>query len=93
MTSSTSLTLTCGAISLHSSKALHRQNTIEYKIGEIFGEIKNKISSDYNLREIVDRFDELRFGSATEKHEMSSLYEDKIKNMGCRSPPPKLMDM
>jgi type I restriction enzyme M protein len=57
-------------------------NTIEYKIGEIFGEIKNKISSGYNLREIVDRFDELRFGSATEKHEMSSLYEDKIKNMG-----------
>ncbi len=57
-------------------------NTIEYKIGEIFGEIKNKISSGYNLREIADRFDELRFGSAVEKHEMSSLYEDKIKNMG-----------
>jgi len=29
-------------------------NTIEYKIGEIFGEIKNKISSGYNLREIID---------------------------------------
>jgi len=57
-------------------------NTIEYKIGEIFGEIKNKISSGYNLREITDRFDELSFGSAVEKHEMSSLYEDKIKNMG-----------
>ena len=28
-------------------------NTIEYKIGEIFGEIKNKISSGYNLREII----------------------------------------
>src|SRR5262249_10277517 len=26
-------------------------NTIEYKIGEIFSEIKNKISSGYNLRE------------------------------------------
>ena len=57
-------------------------NTLEYKIGEIFGEIKNKISSGYNLREIIERFDELRFGSAVEKHEMSSLYEDKIKNMG-----------
>ena len=34
------------------------------------------------MREIADRFDELRFGSAVEKHEMSSLYEDKIKNMG-----------
>ncbi|WP_337287423.1 type I restriction-modification enzyme R subunit C-terminal domain-containing protein [Candidatus Methylomirabilis sp.] len=35
-------------------------NTIEYKIGEIFGEIKNKISSGYNLREIIDHIDELR---------------------------------
>ena len=29
-------------------------NTNEYKIGEIFGEIKNKIQSGYNLREIFD---------------------------------------
>ena len=57
-------------------------NTIEYKIGQIFGEIKNKISSGYNLREIVDHIDELRFRSQTEKHELSHLYEAKIKNMG-----------
>jgi type I restriction enzyme M protein len=57
-------------------------NTIEYKIGEIFGEIKNKISSGYNLREIIDHIDELRFGSQTEKHELSQLYEAKIRNMG-----------
>jgi type I restriction enzyme M protein len=57
-------------------------NTIEYKIGEIFGEIKNKIQSGYNLREIIDHIDELRFRSQTEKHELSHLYEVKIKNMG-----------
>jgi len=57
-------------------------NTIEYKIGEIFGEIKNKIQSGYNLREIIDHIDELRFGSQIEKHELSNLYEAKIKNMG-----------
>jgi len=57
-------------------------NTIEYKIGEIFGEIKNKISSGYNLREIIDHIDELRFRSQIEKHELSHLYEAKIKNMG-----------
>ena len=57
-------------------------NTIEYKIGEIFSEIKNKISSGYNLREIIDQIDELRFGSQAEKHELSHLYEAKIKNMG-----------
>jgi type I restriction enzyme M protein len=47
-------------------------NTIEYKIGEIFGEIKNKISSGYNLREVIDHIDELRFRSQTEKHELFS---------------------
>ncbi|MDR3502211.1 MAG: N-6 DNA methylase [Legionella sp.] len=57
-------------------------NTIEYKIGEIFGEIKNKIHSGYNLREIIDHIDELRFRSQMEKHELSHLYEAKIKNMG-----------
>src|ERR1039458_2770863 len=57
-------------------------DTIEYKIGEIFGEIKNKIQSGYNLREIIDGVDELRFRSQTEKHELSHLYEAKIKNMG-----------
>ena len=57
-------------------------NTIEYKIGEIFGEIKNKVHSGYNLRDVIDLVDELRFGSQTEKHELSHLYEAKIKNMG-----------
>ncbi len=57
-------------------------NTIEYKIGEIFGEIKNKIQSGYNLREIIDHIDELKFRSQKEKHELSHLYEAKIKNMG-----------
>ena len=57
-------------------------NTIEYKIGEIFGEIKNKLRSGYNLREIIDHIDELRFRSQAEKHELSALYEEKIKRMG-----------
>ncbi|TWF44683.1 type I restriction enzyme M protein [Chitinophaga polysaccharea] len=57
-------------------------DTIEYKIGEIFHELKNKVQSGYNLREVVNRVDELRFRTHAEKHEMSSLYEDKIKNMG-----------
>lgn len=57
-------------------------DTIEYKIGEIFGELKNKLQSGYNLREVINLVDELRFRSSAEKHEMSALYEDKIKNMG-----------
>jgi type I restriction enzyme M protein len=57
-------------------------NTIEYKMGEVFGEIKNKIQSGYNLRDVIELVDELRFGSKAEKHELSHLYEAKIKNMG-----------
>jgi len=57
-------------------------NTIEYKIGQIFGEVKNKIQSGYNMREIIDHIDELRFRSQKEKHELSYLYEAKIRNMG-----------
>ena len=57
-------------------------DTIEYKIGEIFSELKNKIQSGYNLREVINLVSELRFQSRAEKHEMSHLYEAKIKNMG-----------
>ena len=57
-------------------------NTIEYKIGEVFGEIKNKIRSGYTLRDIIDHVDGLRFRSQVEKHELSMLYEEKIKRMG-----------
>ncbi|MFC3172911.1 N-6 DNA methylase [Novosphingobium bradum] len=56
--------------------------TIEYKIGEIFGEIRNKFQSGYSLRDAIDAIDELSFGSQAQKHELSHLYEAKIKNMG-----------
>jgi type I restriction enzyme M protein len=56
--------------------------TIEYKIGEIFGEIKNKMQSGYSLRDALEKVDQLHFRSQAEKHELSHLYETKIKNMG-----------
>lgn len=63
-------------------QAAESPGTIEYKIGEIFGEIKNKIQSGYSLRDALEKVDELRFRSQEEKHELSHLYETKIKNMG-----------
>jgi type I restriction enzyme M protein len=57
-------------------------DTIEYKIGEIFGEIKNRFQSGYSLRDALEYIDELRFRSQQEKHELSHLYEAKIRNMG-----------
>lgn len=56
--------------------------TLEYKIGEIFSELRNKITSGYNLREIINKVDELHFQSADDKHEMTVLYESKIQRMG-----------
>jgi len=57
-------------------------DTIEYKIGEIFGEIRNKFTSGYSLRDALDLMDRLSFRSQDQKHELSALYENKIKNMG-----------
>jgi len=57
-------------------------STLEYKIGEIFAELRNKITSGYNLREIINLIDTLHFQSAEDKHEMTLLYESKIQRMG-----------
>ena len=57
-------------------------DTIEYKIGEIFSEIKNKFASGYSLRDALDLIDQLSFKTQEHKHELSELYEAKIKNMG-----------
>ena len=59
-----------------------RPDTIEYKIGEIFGELENRLQSGYNLREVIELVDTLRFNSQREKHELSELYEAKIRKMG-----------
>ncbi|MFH0863993.1 MAG: N-6 DNA methylase [Candidatus Gottesmanbacteria bacterium] len=58
------------------------QTTIEYKIGEIFSELKNRIESGYRLREILNIVDTMHFRTDSDKHELSHLYEAKIKNMG-----------
>jgi type I restriction enzyme M protein len=41
-------------------------DTIEYKIGEIFSEIKSKFRSGYSLRDALELTDELRFRSQQE---------------------------
>ena len=57
-------------------------DTIEYKIGEIFSELKNKLQDGYTLRDVIYEVDNLQFQSSEQKHELSALYEEKIKNMG-----------
>ena len=57
-------------------------DTIEYKIGEIFAEVRSKFQSGYSLRDALSLIDALDFRAQTAKHELSSLYEEKIKRMG-----------
>lgn len=56
--------------------------SILYKIGEIFGEVTNKIVSGINLREVIDLIDDMQFQTAEELDELSTLYEDRLKLMG-----------
>lgn len=53
-----------------------------YKIGEIFGEVGNKIQSGRNLREVIDIIDTLEFKTQDELDDLSALYEDRLKLMG-----------
>ena len=57
-------------------------NTIEYKIGEIFSEVENKFRSGYSLRDALELVDQLGFRSQKQRHELSALYEDKLRRMG-----------
>jgi len=57
-------------------------DTLEYKIGEIFSELQNKLQDGYTLRDVINEVDNLQFRSNEQKHELSALYEEKIKNMG-----------
>lgn len=43
-------------------------DTIEYRIGEIFSEIKSKFRSGYSLRDVLELMDQLHFRSQKEKH-------------------------
>jgi type I restriction enzyme M protein len=57
-------------------------DSLDYKIGEIFSEIANRFRSGYSLRDALEIIDQLNFGSQDAKHELSDLYETRIKRMG-----------
>ncbi|KGJ20842.1 N-6 DNA methylase [Paracoccus sanguinis] len=64
------------------SQAATGPDSLEYKIGQIFSEIVNKFRSGYSLRDALEIVDQLDFGSSAAKHELSDLYETRIKRMG-----------
>lgn len=60
----------------------YEHDTIEYKVGVIYSNIVNKISSGYNLRDVIERVDELQFQTSDNRHEMTQIYEDRLRQMG-----------
>lgn len=66
----------------HFKELAEAADTLEYKIGVIFSELRNKINDGYILRTVINIMQEMRFQTSEEKHELSELYEGKIQNMG-----------
>ncbi|MBV0912536.1 class I SAM-dependent DNA methyltransferase [Anianabacter salinae] len=57
-------------------------DTIQYKIGEVFTELRNKFRSGYILRDVLEVIDSLSFNTQAQRHELSELYETRIRRMG-----------
>lgn len=56
--------------------------SIHYKIGEVFGELSNKIQNGNNLREAIDIIDDMQFKTQEELDDLSHLYEERLKLLG-----------
>ncbi len=56
--------------------------TLEYKIGEIFTELRPKFRDGYILRDVLEVADSLSFSTQEQRHELSELYETRIRRMG-----------
>ena len=63
-------------------KSATSADTIEYKIGEVFTELRNKFRSGYILRDVLEAVDGLSFNTQAQRHELSELYETRIRRMG-----------
>jgi len=56
--------------------------TIEYKIGEVFTELRNKFRSGYILRDVLEIVEGLSFNTQAQRYALSGLYATRIRCMG-----------
>ena len=47
-------------------------STIQYKIGEVFRELRNKFRSGYILRDVIEEVEKLSFNTQASRHELSN---------------------
>jgi type I restriction enzyme M protein len=55
---------------------------LQVRIGNIFSELTCRFTSGYTLREVVDLIQPLKFQTNEDRHEMSVLYENRLREMG-----------
>ena len=55
---------------------------LQYRIGNIFSELTCRFTSGYTLREVIDLIQPLKFQTNEDRHEMSVLYENRLREMG-----------
>lgn len=58
------------------------QDTITYKIGEIFYFLDNRIESGHTIKEVIEIIDGLNFQKQDDLFELSKVYEDLLQGMG-----------
>ena len=56
--------------------------SIQYKIGEVFGELRNKFRSGYIVRAISETIYSLSYATLDDRHEFSKLYETRNRAFG-----------
>ena len=56
--------------------------SIQYRIGSIFTDLTCRITNGYIMREVIDLIQPLKFETEAARHEMSVLYEERLRNMG-----------
>lgn len=57
-------------------------NSIQYRIGSIFGQLSCRFTDGFLLREVIDLMQPLKFQTEEERHELSVLYEERLAEMG-----------
>ena len=74
--------MSCFRISSPLNSARPAQTPLNIRLVRFSGRLRTRFKAVYSLRDALEKIDQLRFRSQEEKHELSHLYETKIKNMG-----------
>ena len=55
---------------------------LQRRIGDIFAQLRSTFTDGYKLHEVISLIDPLNFETEESRHELSALYEERLKAMG-----------